>query len=99
MKRIVIFFITAITLIIFGGTSAISSDCRRGVLDKAYCDEDLDLVADLPMDESEWVNPSTIIFTYTPVEDPAVYANIWELYTTKSVGHKSFDFTSTLESL
>ena len=78
MKRIVIFFITAITLIIFGGTSAISSDCRRGVLDKAYCDEDLDLVADLPMDESEWVNPSTIIFTYTPVEDPAVYANIWD---------------------
>ena len=78
MKRIVIFFITAITLIIFGGTSAISSDCRRGVLDKAYCDEDLDLVADLPIDESEWVNPSTIIFTYTPVEDPAVYANIWD---------------------
>ena len=78
MKRIVIFFITAITLIIFGGTSALSSDCRRGVLDKAYCDEDLDLVADLPMDESEWVNPSTIIFTYTPVEDPAVYAKAWD---------------------
>ncbi len=34
---------------------ASTGDCRRGTLDKAYCDEDLDLVADLPQDESNWV--------------------------------------------
>jgi phosphonate transport system substrate-binding protein len=52
--------------------------CDRGTLDVAYCDRDLDLVADLPSDPSKWVDPDTIIFTYTPVEDPAVYANIWD---------------------
>ena len=53
-------------------------ECSRGTLDVAYCDRNLDQVADLPNDESQWVDPSTIIFTYTPVEDPAVYANIWD---------------------
>ena len=53
-------------------------DCHRGTLDVAYCDRNLDQVADLPTDPKDWVDPSTIIFTYTPVEDPAVYANIWK---------------------
>lgn len=53
-------------------------DCHRGTLDAAYCDRNLDQVADLPTDPKDWVDPSTIIFTYTPVEDPAVYANIWQ---------------------
>ena len=53
-------------------------DCHRGTLDKAYCDRNLDQTADLPTDPKDWVDPSTIIFTYTPVEDPAVYANIWQ---------------------
>ena len=34
----------------------------------------MDQVADLPLDPKDWVDPNTIIFTYTPVEDPAVYA-------------------------
>ncbi|MGV6811184.1 MAG: phosphate/phosphite/phosphonate ABC transporter substrate-binding protein [Brevirhabdus sp.] len=58
--------------------AASHSDCHRGTLDEAYCDRNLDQVADLPVDPGEWVDPSTIIFTYTPVEDPAVYANIWK---------------------
>ncbi|MDU8926764.1 phosphate/phosphite/phosphonate ABC transporter substrate-binding protein [Alisedimentitalea sp. MJ-SS2] len=53
-------------------------DCHRGTLDDAYCDRNLDQTADLPLDPADWVDPSTIIFTYTPVEDPAVYANIWQ---------------------
>ena len=53
-------------------------ECHRGTLDKQYCDRDFDQVADLPLDQSKWINPSTIVFTYTPVEDPAVYANIWD---------------------
>jgi phosphonate transport system substrate-binding protein len=53
-------------------------DCPRGTLDKQYCDRDGDLVADLPLDESQWVDPDTIIFSYTPVEDPAVYQKVWD---------------------
>ena len=63
---------------LFGMTPAHAADCPRGTLDKAYCDRDGDLVADLPTDPKKWVNPSTIIFSYTPVEDPAVYAKVWD---------------------
>lgn len=56
-------------------------DCYRGTLDKQYCDRNRDLVADLPVDPKDWVNPSTIIFSYTPVEDPAVYARVWDGFT------------------
>ncbi len=52
-------------------------DCYRGTLDKQYCDRDKDQVADLPLDESKWANPDTLIFAYTPVEDPAVYKKVW----------------------
>jgi phosphonate transport system substrate-binding protein len=63
-----------------GGTAYAASDenCNRGTLDTAYCDRNFDLVADLPTDPKDWINPDTIIFTYTPVEDPAVYASIWD---------------------
>ncbi|WP_207536827.1 phosphate/phosphite/phosphonate ABC transporter substrate-binding protein [Sabulicella rubraurantiaca] len=47
---------------------------HRGALDDAYCDEDRDLVADPPRDPSRFRNPSTLVFAYTPVEDPALYA-------------------------
>lgn len=56
---------------------AFAEECHRGTLDKRYCDRNHDLVADLPLDSSDWVDPSTIIFSYTPVEDPAVYAKVW----------------------
>lgn len=52
--------------------------CDTGTLDAGYCDRDLDQTADLPSDPSKWVDPDTLIFTYTPVEDPAVYASIWD---------------------
>ncbi len=51
---------------------------NRGDLDTLYCDEDGDLVADRPADESQWVDPNTLIFAYTPVEDPAIYEDIWQ---------------------
>ena len=53
-------------------------DCPRGTLDKAYCDRNGDLVADLPTDPKKIINPSTLIFSYTPVEDPAVYQKVWD---------------------
>jgi len=55
---------------------------HRGELDAMYCDENNDLVADAPADPKKWKNPSTIVFTYTPVEDPAVYEDIFKPFTT-----------------
>ena len=60
-----------------GGVSR-AQDCPRGDLDKAYCDRDGDLVADTPSDAKQLVNPSTLIFAYTPVEDPALYTKVWD---------------------
>src|SRR5690606_24533601 len=55
-----------------------AQDCpNRGDLDDIYCDADGDLVADPPTDASELRDPGTLVFAYTPVEDPAVYANIF----------------------
>jgi phosphonate transport system substrate-binding protein len=46
-------------------------------LDDRYVDNDGDLIADIPEDQADWVDPDTLIFAYTPVEDPAVYAEVW----------------------
>ena len=54
---------------------------NRGQLDTNYCDENNDLVADAPKDSKNWKDPSTLVFAYTPVEDPAVYANIFKPFT------------------
>ncbi|MBE0403552.1 phosphate/phosphite/phosphonate ABC transporter substrate-binding protein [Halomonas citrativorans] len=46
-------------------------------LSARYVDNDGDMLADAPTDESQWVDPDTLVFAYTPVEDPAVYADVW----------------------
>ncbi|MBC2857547.1 phosphate/phosphite/phosphonate ABC transporter substrate-binding protein [Stappia sp. 28M-7] len=46
-------------------------------LDSRYTDADGDLIADIPSDPAQQIDPSTLIFAYTPVEDPAVYAEAW----------------------
>jgi phosphonate transport system substrate-binding protein len=46
-------------------------------LDSRYTDSNGDLTADTPTDVSKQIDPSTLIFAYTPVEDPAVYADVW----------------------
>src|SRR3954467_15355084 len=68
--------VAAMTVI--GTGAALAQDCPRGDLDKAYCDRDGDLVADAPTDPKQLVNPSTPILPYTPLEDPAVYAKVWD---------------------
>lgn len=47
-------------------------------MDPRYTDADGDLVADTPTDPKAWVDPDVLIFAYTPVEDPAVYAKVWD---------------------
>lgn len=54
---------------------------NRGDLDAIYCDANKDLVADTPTDPKKLRNPNTIVFTYTPVEDPAVYEKIFQPFT------------------
>jgi phosphonate transport system substrate-binding protein len=46
-------------------------------MDPRYTDADGDLVADTPSDPAAWIDPKVLIFAYTPVEDPAVYAKVW----------------------
>jgi phosphonate transport system substrate-binding protein len=62
-----------------GAVSA--QECERGTLDKRFCDTDGDLIADIPTDPAEWIDPDTLIFAYTPVEDPAVYKTAWSDFT------------------
>ena len=47
-------------------------------LDTRFTDADGDLIADAPTDPKDWLDPSTLVFSYTPVEDPAVYAAVWK---------------------
>jgi phosphonate transport system substrate-binding protein len=54
---------------------------HRGNLDVMFCDENKDLVADPPKDPRRFKNPSTLVFTYTPVEDAAIYENIFKPFT------------------
>jgi len=54
-----------------------ATDCPRGDLAERFCDRNGDLIADAPTDPSQWLDPSTLIFAYTPVEDPAVYREAW----------------------
>ena len=60
------------------GSDASAQDCPRGDLDERYCDVDGDMLADTPTDPAELVDPDTLVFAYTPVEDPAVYKTAWE---------------------
>ncbi|MBD3801655.1 MAG: phosphate/phosphite/phosphonate ABC transporter substrate-binding protein [Thioclava sp.] len=46
-------------------------------LDDRFTDADGDHVADVPADPAQQLDPETLIFAYTPVEDPAVYAEVW----------------------
>ena len=69
--------LAGIALLAFAAPGA-AQDCPRGALDKRFCDTDGDLVADAPKDPKQWVDPPVLIFAYTPVEDPAVYAKVWD---------------------
>ncbi|GAB4137968.1 MAG: phosphate/phosphite/phosphonate ABC transporter substrate-binding protein [Cyanobacteria bacterium J069] len=63
-------------------------------MDVRFCDRDNDLVADAPEDPAEFVNPDTLIFAYTPVEDPAVYREVWSDFLThlETVTGKKVEF-------
>lgn len=47
-------------------------------MDPRFKDANGDLVADTPTAAAELIDPATLVFAYTPVEDPAVYAKVWD---------------------
>ena len=70
-------FCGALSAALFAIAASAQTCAHRGQLDELYCDADRDMLADPPTDKSKWKNPSTLIFTYTPIEDPAVYQKIF----------------------
>jgi len=77
---------------VLGAVGPAAAACKhRGDLDVRYCDENGDLVADTPTDPKQWLDPETLVFSYTPVEDPAVYENVFTDfmdYLSKKTGKK-----------
>ncbi len=67
----------AILLVALAASVAAAQCAHRGQLDALYCDENRDGIADPPRDRAKLVSPEPLIFTYVPVEDPAVYENAW----------------------
>jgi phosphonate transport system substrate-binding protein len=73
---------TAFALTGLSGAASAQDACpNRGQLDTLYCDKDGDLVADVPTDPAKLKDPSTLVWAYTPVEDPAIYANVFKPFT------------------
>lgn len=69
--------ILSLAAILLAGSTWAQDKCpHRGQLDAIYCDADRDLVADVPTDPAKQRDPSTLVFAYTPIEDPAIYANL-----------------------
>lgn len=82
MKQRITTILAPALLTLVAAGPAMAQDCaNRGQLDTLYCDANNDLVADAPKDASKWRDPSTLVWAYTPVEDPAVYANVFKPFT------------------
>lgn len=77
MFRLRVLFALVFAFALAALPSAAAQDCPRGQLAEPFCDEDGDMVADAPTDPSQWLDPSTLVFAYTPVEDPALYQDVW----------------------
>jgi phosphonate transport system substrate-binding protein len=67
--------LTVLAIILLSGLSTVlaQEDCPRGELDGRFCDRDGDMLADPPTDPARFLDPDTLVFTYAPTEDPAVY--------------------------
>jgi phosphonate transport system substrate-binding protein len=46
-------------------------------LDNRYIDTNGDLLADIPKDSKNWIDPSYLVFSYAPHESPNIYKNSW----------------------
>lgn len=87
MKKLLIFFVvfalvSSTALFATGQKETKKSNepvcTNRGDLDVQYCDNNGDLVADAPTDPADLKDPDVLFFTYTPLEDPAVYVSMFQ---------------------
>lgn len=82
MKRFLVVLVVlsiALSALFAQGTteSEKAEQVRYGELDPIYVDKNGDMVADVPEDKAQWLDPDTLIFAYAPVEDPAVYEEVF----------------------
>ncbi|GAB1536902.1 phosphate/phosphite/phosphonate ABC transporter substrate-binding protein [Geovibrio sp. ADMFC3] len=80
MKKLITRMLVVAALVIMSFSAGLAENCPRGQLDKKFCDRNGDLVADTPSDTKGLIDPSVIIFSYTPVEDPEVYRGVWDSF-------------------
>ncbi len=93
MKKI---FALMVIMLSMAGYASADNCSNRGTLDEMYCDENMDLVADAPKNPADWKDPKTLVFTYTPVEDPAVYKDAFadfQKYLSEKTGKKVVYYT------
>lgn len=78
LKAVVGAMVLCSFVLLFCLSPAAADECKnRGDLDPRYCDNNGDLVADAPKDPGKLLNPGVLVFSYTPVEDPSVYENVF----------------------
>jgi phosphonate transport system substrate-binding protein len=97
LKSLLLSTIAGVAMTIAAPLAASAADCERGTLDERYCDVDGDLIADIPTDEADLIDPDTLIFAYTPVEDPCgLSSEAWADFLThldrEVTGKKSVQF-------
>ena len=63
---------------LLAGAAALAVSFSVSAMDPKFTDANGDLVADAPTNPAEWIDPPVLVFAYTPVEDPAVYAKVWD---------------------
>lgn len=80
MTRLPTAFASALVAATFLAPAAWAQDscANRGQLDTLYCDANNDLVADTPTDPAKQRDPSTLVFAWSPTENPAVYKAVYE---------------------
>jgi phosphonate transport system substrate-binding protein len=74
---IILLFSVSLGVVGMNATATADTCKNRGDLDTPFCDEDGDLLADTPKNQGQWLDPGTLIFSYTAVEDPSVYENVF----------------------
>lgn len=63
-------------------TTAHSDTCPpEAVIGQYYCDRDGDMLPDPPLSSIAWRNPSTLVWAFSPIEDPAIYAELLKPFT------------------
>jgi phosphonate transport system substrate-binding protein len=79
MLTALLLFVTLGSLVFAGGANQArpTEQVKYGDLKLGFVDLNGDLVADTPTNPRDLIDPPTLVFAYTPVEDPEVYRDVW----------------------